>query len=85
MAEEDKSGYLANSALPHNHWLELGMHIVIGTLIGVLFAGMLAGLGIAVDLTTPAISSLQNAKITWQLVLWTVVGMGVSHRYLGYP
>jgi hypothetical protein len=83
--QEEQQGYIARSALPHSHWLDLVMHIVVGTIIGVLFAGMLAGLGVAVEWTTPAISSIQNQQLTWQLGLWTVIGMGFSHKYLGYP
>jgi hypothetical protein len=60
-------------------------HVIVGALIGVFFAGTIAGFGVALELTAPAVDSIQTLKITPQLILWTVIGMIVSHRYLGIP
>lgn len=85
MADDEKKSYIGDSALPHSDWFELGMHIIIGAVIGVLIAGAMAGVGVAVELTTPAISSLESATLTWQLGLWTIIGMAISHTVFGYP
>jgi len=89
-SEPESGGGIGNTilnwfGLPHADVWELLMHIVMGAIAGYLIAAILAGLGVGIGFVAPDIAAIQSGKVTLPTVGWTLAGMGITHRYLGYP